>query len=138
MIDALYQYLTNHTALLGGLALFSIVIFLLGILTTPFMIAAIPDNYFDQNKRRSTKTHSPTIIAIVSKILKNLLGIILIIGGIAMILLPGQGILTLIIGLLLLDYPGKYHIEKKIASRPKILKLINWIRRKHNKKEFNL
>ena len=66
-------------------------------------------------------------------ILKNLVGYSLILGGIVMLVLPGQGLFTIIIGLILSNYPGKYSIEKKFIAIPKILKSINWLRKKSNK-----
>ena len=38
--------------------------------------------------------------------------LLLILGGILMLVLPGQGLFTIIIGLMLSNYPGKYSIEK--------------------------
>ena len=49
-----------------------------------------------------------------------------------MLVLPGQGLITIFIGLMLSNYPGKYKIEKKIIATPKILKSINWLRKKSN------
>jgi hypothetical protein len=42
--------------------------------------------------------------------------------------MPGQGILTIIIGIILSDFPYKYKIERWIINHPKILKYINKIR----------
>ena len=50
-----------------------------------------------------------------------------------MLVLPGQGLLTIVTGFLFLDYPGKYKLERKIVSTPIILKGLNWIRSKSNK-----
>ena len=50
-----------------------------------------------------------------------------------MLILPGQGLFTIIIGLLLSNYPGKYKIEKKVIGIPSVLKSINWLRKKTNK-----
>jgi len=61
---------------------------------------------------------------------KNLLGLALLCGGLLMLFLPGQGLLTMAVGLLLMDYPGKYALERKIVSRPSILKGMNWLRAK--------
>lgn len=49
-----------------------------------------------------------------------------------MLVLPGQGVFTIIIGLMLSNYPGKYVIEKKFIAIPAILKSINWLRAKSN------
>ncbi|MBC8214475.1 MAG: hypothetical protein ISR90_00505 [Candidatus Marinimicrobia bacterium] len=48
-----------------------------------------------------------------------------------MIFTPGQGILTILVGIILMDLPYKKQIEKRLISQPKILHLINSIRHKH-------
>ena len=50
-----------------------------------------------------------------------------------MLVLPGQGLLTIVTGLLLVNYPGKYKLEQKLVSIPSIYKALNWIRFKANK-----
>jgi len=59
---------------------------------------------------------------------RNLIGLVFVLAGVVLLVLPGQGLLMIIIGLLLVDFPGKRAIERKIARRPKILKLLNGIR----------
>ena len=63
---------------------------------------------------------------------KNLIGYCLILGGILMLVLPGQGLLTILVGLMLSDYPGKFKLEKRIIKTRLILKTINWYRAKSN------
>jgi len=43
-------------------------------------------------------------------------------------LVPGQGILTILIGLSLLDFPGKRNLELKLIRLRTVRKAINWIR----------
>jgi hypothetical protein len=45
-----------------------------------------------------------------------------------MLFLPGQGLLTMVAGLLMMDYPGKFALERKIALTPSILSKLNWLR----------
>jgi ACR3 family arsenite efflux pump ArsB len=92
----------------------------------------------DQDQPPCNNTQLPISITIVLKVLKNALGVVSVLAGLAILLLSGQDILTLLGGLLLLDYPGRFHFEKKFISRPKILKLVNWICRRHNKKGLKL
>ena len=126
----------EYESLLTWMTGLSLIIFLVGLAITPFLIAAIPDDYFE-NKKRPKSIYTPLSLAwLIKKLLKNILGITLLLSGIAMLILPGQGILTLIIGLLLIDYPGKYQLEKKILSYPIILRSINWLRRKRRKNLF--
>jgi UPF0716 family protein affecting phage T7 exclusion len=62
-------------------------------------------------------------------IAKNLLGYIFVVAGILMLMLPGQGFLTILIGITLIDFPGKYALERWIVSHGSVLRSINWIRR---------
>ena len=48
--------------------------------------------------------------------------------GLAMLVLPGQGLLTILIGLMLLDFPGKRRLERRIVARPAILAMLNRMR----------
>ena len=50
-----------------------------------------------------------------------------------MLVLPGQGLLTIVTGFLFVDYPGKFKLERKMVSYPAILNSLNWIRSKSNK-----
>jgi hypothetical protein len=64
---------------------------------------------------------------------KNLLGILIVLAGVAMLLLPGQGILTILIGLMLLDLPGKRRLERRLVQQPSVWRAINWMRAKAHK-----
>lgn len=61
---------------------------------------------------------------------KNLLGYLLIVAGIAMLLLPGQGVLTMLLGFIMVDLPGKYRFEQWLVARPLVLRSINMLRRR--------
>ena len=42
---------------------------------------------------------------------------------------PGQGILTVVVGILLMDFPGKKRLERRIIGIPRVLEAINRLRR---------
>ena len=113
----------------GSISLF---VFLFSLLTIKWLVSLIPEDYFINKKDSKIKTNNILIWYIVL-IFKNLIGYSLILGGIMMLVLPGQGLFTIIIGLMMSNYPGKYSIEKKFIAIPTILKSINWLRRKSNK-----
>ena len=50
-----------------------------------------------------------------------------------MLVVPGQGLLTILIGVMLTDFPGKYALERRLISQPSIFNAINWIRDKAGK-----
>ncbi|MGY8792743.1 MAG: hypothetical protein ACKVI9_03645, partial [Gammaproteobacteria bacterium] len=99
-----------------------------------WFVAQISDDYFLTTKRMpdGLKARAP-FLRLILLIGKNLLGVCLIAGGLLMIVLPGQGLITIITGLLLIDYPGKFQLEQKIVSMPSVLKALNWIRIKAKK-----
>jgi len=118
---------------LWWLGISSIVIFVVSLATLPWLVAQIPENYFCHNRRTPTvwKKRHPAI-RIILLILKNLLGIVLLVGGFIMLFIPGQGLLTMIMGIVLLDYPGKYALERKVASISAIHSGLNWLREKRH------
>ncbi|GIU82652.1 MAG: hypothetical protein D6687_05985 [Acidobacteria bacterium] len=119
--------------------LFTILIFLtslaISFLAIVLVIVKLPANYFSSHYQQDFMPDSPFLVRWGAVILKNLLGVFLILLGIVLSLpgIPGQGLLTILLGLIMLDIPGKRPIEAKIISRPSILKAINDLRAKFNK-----
>lgn len=70
--------------------------------------------------------------------LKNILGVMLVLGGIALLLLPGQGILTILIGLIIMDFPYKYKVEIRIIKHPFVLRAINKLRAKAKQRPLQI
>lgn len=127
------DWLSEYQALFTWMALVSAFTFIISLLTLPWIVSRIPIDYFCYEKRHPAsfkKTHP--ILRIITLVGKNLLGWVLLLGGIIMLFIPGQGLLTIAMGLLLMDYPGKFRLERKIVSNPKTLNGLNWLRRKVN------
>jgi hypothetical protein len=93
---------------------------------------------------RFSDTHAPTRgpmpIWLLHVVGRNLGGAILILLGIAMSLpgVPGQGILTIIIGITMLDIPGKKRLERRLIGRPRILRIINGMRARFKRAPLEL
>ena len=75
-------------------------------------------------------------VACVVKIAKIILGIGLLVCGILMLVLPGQGLVTILIGLSMIPFPGKEKMELRILERESVRSTLNWIRIKANKEPF--
>lgn len=103
------------------------------------MLIRLPSNYFSHNrKRREPGITVNPVIRIVLLVAKNILGYIIILTGVTMLVLPGQGILTILAGIMLVDFPGKFHLERRLVSQPKVLYAVNWMRRRAGKAELVL
>ena len=115
------------------LGISSIAILIISALSIGYFIKKIPHDYFLNDKRGipDYKNKNP-VFWIIALAVKNIIGYCLIMGGILMLVLPGQGLLTILVGLMLSDYPGKFKLEKRIIKTNLILKTINWYRIKSN------
>jgi hypothetical protein len=103
------------------------------------MVTKIPSDYFSHPKRQKYLwNNQPRIVRFIFIFLKNILGVLLVIGGIAMLVLPGQGILTNIVGLFIIDFPCKYKVERWIIKHPFILRPINRLRSKVKQRSLEL
>ncbi|MFK7816889.1 MAG: hypothetical protein AB8B92_11200 [Gammaproteobacteria bacterium] len=119
------------------LAWISMGLLIISLAIIPFVVIKMPEDYFLERYRvRASKKSTYPILAQFLTGLKNLIGFIFILLGILMLILPGQGILTVLMGLFLMNFPGKYKFERKLASLPKVLKSLNWIRSKANKPQL--
>lgn len=124
-------------SILTGLAIFSVVTFVGSLIAIPIIIARLPNDYFLSEERHlaATRSKQPTFF-FFNQFIKNFLGIILIIAGIAMLILPGQGLLTILIGLGITNFPGKYKLERKLVSNQNIFKSLNWMRKRGGVEPF--
>ena len=133
-INSFIQWFVDNPEILIGMGISSIFIFLISIIGISWFVAEIPEDYFLPLKRqRSIWQEQKPILRFIVIIGKNIIGLSLIIGGLLMLVLPGQGLLTIVTGLLLVNYPGKYKLEQKLVSMPSIFKALNWIRLKAKK-----
>ena len=113
--------------------------FVLTLLIVPIVVVRIPEDYFsDQRRKESRWAHLHPVLRYALIVLKNLAGFILLVMGILMLILPGQGLLTIFFGIALMDFPGKFALERRLVSYPKVLNSINWIRKKANRKPLAL
>jgi len=100
------------------------------LLAAPLIIIWLPSLYLNEEKERLPETrsfwHRPYLAV------KNLVGVLLVLAGLVMLVLPGQGLLTLAIGLGLMNFPGKRNLIRRLIGRPRVLRTINrWRARAH-------
>lgn len=99
--------------------LLSLAAFLLGIVAAAACLVLLPKDYFAQVESRRFRDLSS--VEKVRRVVKNLLGAALVAIGIALLFLPGQGLITVLIGLMLLDFPGKHRLVRRLLGRPRVL-----------------
>ena len=129
----MFEWLTEDQTRLTWLSVSSLITFVGSLVTLPWLVSMIPEDYFLHSRRNPAemKQRHP-VIRLFLLLGKNLLGLLLLFGGLLMLFLPGQGLLTIAVGLLLLDYPGKYNLERRIVAKKPVLQGLNWLRAKAN------
>lgn len=130
MIEFIKHCLNNET-LLWSLGVVSAVMFIASLIIIPYLAVRIPQDYFASEQRPENEwSQHHVIVRFVLILLKNTAGVIFIILGIAMLVLPGQGLLTILIGLCCLDFPGKYRFQRYFIQKKSIRQSIDWLRLK--------
>jgi len=99
------------------------------ILILAVILARLPATYFQEGAEAQPRRRGGTASMVV-RLARNGLGIVLIVLGILLSLpaVPGQGVLTMLIGLMLVDFPGKRSLERKLVARPRVLETMNRVR----------
>ena len=116
--------------ILSGLVVLSIVGFIGSLVAIPLILVRLPAHYFDERHPRKWMENHHPVLRLIGHVDKNVVGFVLLAAGIAMLVLPGQGILTMLIGISLVDFPGKRQLERKLIGQPAVLNTINKVREK--------
>lgn len=136
MGNFLSQFVAQLTLMkmLLGVGVF-LVSFVGSLALVSFVLVRVPPNYFHHEHTREFWTGRHHAVRWTGIFAKNFLGVVLVVLGVVMSLpgVPGQGLLTILLGVMLLDFPGKRELERKIVSRPAVLHAINRLRARFHK-----
>lgn len=100
-----------------------------------FVLVRLPPDYFQPGIVRPFMGRWPKLVRWVGLFLKNVLGVLVILLGIALSLpgIPGQGVLMILLGLMLVDFPGRREFARRIVRIPRVLATINKLRARFGK-----
>ena len=121
-----------------GLTVASAIGFVGSLIAIPMILVRLPADYFDtRTPRHWMKDHHPAL-RLMGLVAKNVMGIVFLLAGFAMLFLPGQGVLTMLTGISLMDFPGKRALEARMVGQPTLLGVINSMRQKFGKPPLTL
>jgi hypothetical protein len=127
--SALGVLLSRQNLMLVGAV--SVLLFLVSVLALPWLIARIPADYFSP-EHGGTRRH-PVLTA-----LRNVFGVVLLLTGVLMLFLPGQGLLTIVAAVIFMDFPGKRRLERSIVKLGPVLRAMNAIRKRAGQPALDL
>jgi hypothetical protein len=128
-VNLLLDRVRANDTLLWWMFAFSAAMFLLSPVLVAWVAIRLPHDYFASKQRPALGTweRQPTL-RLLGIAAKNVLGAMLLMTGLAMLILPGQGLLMIVVGLMLLDFPGKSRLERWLVTRSGAWRSINWLR----------
>ena len=134
LTEILYAFDLTWSKVLWGLGLY-LVTFIGSTVVVAWLVIRLPATYFCDASPRDIWGDRRPVLRWTGFLLKNLLGILLIVlGGIMSLpIIPGPGILTLVLGVMLLDFPGKRRLEQWLVRRATVLKAMNRLRQRYGK-----
>lgn len=128
MVTAWQEFVAANA---GWLLLGSLGGLVIGLLLTPILVTRIPPDYFLYRRRHSADRRYP-VLNLILLVVKNVIGAAFVLAGLLLLFLPGQGLITLLLGLMIMNYPGKFALERWLIQRPHVLPALNWLREKHD------
>lgn len=102
---------------------------------TAVALVRLPEDYFVAERQPLPLEGRPAWLRIGARLFRNVIGAALVLLGILLSLpgVPGQGVLTVLLGLMLMDLPGKRRFEKALVRRRTVHLAINKLRRRFDK-----
>ncbi|MGC3970050.1 MAG: PGPGW domain-containing protein [Pirellulales bacterium] len=106
--------------------------FFASLATCAVVLLYVPTNYFVEHSRPQI-VWPKSVGGWLWRIARNLLGFVIFLVGVIMIFTPGQGVLSILLGLALMDFPGKHRLVRKLLQSGKVLAAANQWRAKFGK-----
>jgi hypothetical protein len=141
MFDLLTDFVLGLTwrGLLIGTLIF-VVSFLANLGIVSLILVKLPANHFSKSRKTKFWSGQRPAMHAAKVIGKNIAGVLLVALGVVLSIpgVPGQGLLTILLGIMLLDFPGRDRLEQKLLSKPSIVNTINGLRKRFDKPPLEL
>ena len=131
LLSTVQQYVSTDTLI--WLTALSFVFFIGTLIAIPFILVRLPADYFDVRVPRPWMQDHHPVLRVAGHVVKNVVGAVFVFAGFLMLFLPGQGVLTMLIGISMLDFPVKRKLEAKLIGQPTVLGVINSMRNRRGK-----
>ena len=132
----MFSWIEAHKSWFAWLAVTSVVMVTASALLIPWFIAKLPVDYFARDHHPTPWEDAHPVLRVALIVMKNLFGLVLVALGVLMLILPGQGLLTILAGVALIDFPGRHRVVQWIVAREPVMNALNWLRRKAKRPEF--
>jgi hypothetical protein len=121
------SWLTDHV---WWLTVGAVVTMLAGAAGAAWFAVQMPADFLQRPPGDPGRAGGSSALRLLWKIARNALALVLVLLGLVLSLplVPGPGILLVLLGLSLADFPGKQALERRLASHPLVRRQINRLR----------
>lgn len=131
----MWQFVRERPVLLAVLTLVTLLTITVSVIGLPRTLAKLPADYFvvdATTARIRRRQHLPSTVR------RQLLGLGLVVVGVVLLFLPGQGVLTIVAGLMVMDFPGKRRWLRWLATRDNVRPALQWARQRAGEPPFEM
>jgi hypothetical protein len=121
----------DHEAVMIAIAVGSVVAFIVGLLIASWAVVRMPADALLEDAAHHDD-HP------VRKVVRNVIGWVIIVIGIALLVLPGQGLITIALGMMLVDFPRKRQLILWVLARGSIHRTIDRLRARKGRPPLHL
>jgi hypothetical protein len=101
-----------------------------GFGTTAVVVVLLPEDYLERTESAPRSPRQPKRMRVAWKVGKHVLGAALVATGVVFAIpgIPGPGTVTILLGVMLLDVPGKRRLMRRVLGYPRVLARVNRLR----------
>jgi hypothetical protein len=132
VIDQIYEFANAHRTALYWVSGISVAMFVGSLLLVPWVIKRAPQDYFVREPDKQKGALGWLRFCVL-----NVIGLVLLLVGIALLVLPGQGLLLVLLALSVMDFPGKHALMVRIAKKPPVWRGLNYFRQRAHQPPFD-
>ncbi len=127
------SWAAGHAQSLGLAAGLSVGALAVTVFASPWLVARLPADHFSRPPPPPA-TLGPARLAVLFA--RNAAGLAAVLIGLVMMVTPGPGLVMIVVGLSLADFPGRHALVARLAARPRVFAALNWLRRRRDAPPF--
>ncbi|MFT5895431.1 MAG: hypothetical protein ACI8VW_002306 [bacterium] len=132
-MDRLLIWLSEYTLFFSTAAGASILLMIVSVAATPWFVASLPSDYLQP---KILDSRPMNLFGVLILTFRNIVGFAFVILGLILMVTPGPGLVVLLAGISLAEFPGKQRLLISIAVQPNVFKSLNWMRTRRGKTPF--
>ena len=127
------RWIQMHEFFFWWVGILSLMMFVGTLGALALIVVKLPQDHFVVRRKRPLIPIQHRAGRVGYRLFKNGVGIFFILAGLIMLVLPGQGLVALLVGMSLTDFPGRDRLVGAIMRQKRVLGSANWLRAKFDR-----